>query len=277
MKRVGYLGPDGTYSEAALQRYLGTHDRDTQTVSGASIPVLFDSFESGDLDEVVLPLENSTEGAVSNVLDLLVQSSGLIIHTISCSIGHVLMANKGVALSKITDVISHPQPLGQCTRFLHSELPHARQHASSSTAAAVSQMTDLEGVVAVIGSRELAEVQSLEILARDIQDYATNQTVFGVLGSQIGPPSGDDRSFIVFSTQKDQSGSLVSILKLFSDAGINLTKILSRPSKTQVGEYLFFIELEGHAKDELVASVLGMVSEKSLYFKLLGAYPTPKE
>jgi prephenate dehydratase len=270
--KLGYLGPEGTFSyfvAAHLETSLG-HDVELQ--AGASIPALFEHLSQGKVDMALVPVENSVEGSVTTTMDALVDLDGFTIqHEIIEPISHSLMAKKGTEPSSITTIISHPQPLGQCRHYLHSAFPGIPLEPRLSTAAASVEAAQKEGV-GVIGHQHLAKLYNLDILETNIQDSKTNQTRFLLLSKEASPPSGKDKTSIVFSTGKDQPGSLVRILQLFSEAGINLTRIESRPTKLELGEYVFFVDCEGHQDEAPLSTVLEDVKSIALYFKALGSY-----
>ena len=270
--KLGYLGPEGTFSYCVARQLQTSLGHDVELVSNTSIPALFALLSQGQLDKALVPVENSVEGSVTTTMDSLVALKGFgIEQEIVEPISHALMIRKGNDPSELTSIISHPQPLGQCRRYLHEHFPNIALDPRLSTATAAQEVTEKD-TVGVIGHKQLADRYNLDIVQCDIQDTKTNQTRFLLLSQSNTPPSGSDKTSIVFSTGKDQPGSLVTILQLFSKAGINLTRIESRPTKLELGEYNFFVDCEGHQDQEPLASVLAEVKSIALFFKSLGSY-----
>ena len=269
MARLAYLGPPGTYSEEAALRYRP----DAQLVPCASEPAVAAAVESGDAGEGVLAIENSIEGPVTRTVDLLVHDTQLVIRAeIVLPIEHCLIARPGTEAAAVSVIRAHPQALNQCRKFLERNFPEARQEAALSNAAAVQEVLDVPGAAAIAGARA-AELYGGEVLARGIQDNAHNKTRFVVLGPADGAPTGRDKTSIAFSVQHDRPGTLVEVLHEFSDRQLNLTKIESRPSREELGIYIFLVDLEGHRADPAVAEALAAVRAKSFFFRVLGSYP----
>jgi prephenate dehydratase len=271
MKRIGYLGPRGTFSHEAMKKYTGQApyiSRDFPT-----IPDIFAAMQDGQLDEAIVPIENSLEGAVNVTMDMMTQDTGLWIKAeIVIPVREHLLAKKGSDISKIRMVLSHPQPLGQCRKFLAEHLPDAVIKAAHSTAAAAGEVAAGTGDTAAIGSRAAAEVYGLEILKEDIQDHDNNYTRFIVLGRSDAERTGNDKTSLIFSTE-DKPGSLYRILQIFNLWDVNMTRIESRPARSGLGSYIFFVDVLGHREDEDLRDALTMVKRKTSYFKILGSYP----
>ncbi|NLK86706.1 MAG: prephenate dehydratase [Clostridiaceae bacterium] len=271
MKRVGYLGPKGTFSHEALKKYIGS--KKCVSVDFASIPEIFMAFAQNMLDEAVVPLENSIEGAVNATMDMISQDTGLMIKAeIIIPVRACLLAKKGTDIADIRFVLSHPQPLGQCRRFLCSSMSHAQTKAVSSTAAAAEEAAAGSGDIAAIASRTAAEVYGLDILKEDIQDQDNNFTRFIIIAKDDAARTGNDKTSIVFSTE-DAPGSLYRVLGIFSLWDINMTRIESRPAKNKLGRYIFFVDIEGHREDEDLRDALTMVKKKTSFLRILGSYP----
>jgi len=277
MKTIGFLGPEGTFSEEALRLYL--KNTNTPAKPKAIVPLfnLFTALDERKCDEIIVPIENSIGGAVSQSLDFMVQFENIYMTAeIVVPIHLHLMSHQDSELSQITDIFSHPQPLAQCAGFLIRNCPNARLHDAVSTVAAIETAKATarkdEHVSAVIGHNHLADRFNLSTLAEDIQDYSNNVTRFGLLSHTDTQPTGQDKTSIAFSSRHDKPGSLYEILGVFAQHNINLTKIVSEPMKSKLGEYLFFIDFEGHEKDPDIRNVLKSIQEKSLFYKLLGAY-----
>lgn len=273
---TGYLGPSGTFSEEAARRY-----GKGELVARRSIRELVTDVARGVLDLAVVPAENSIEGSVSETLDLLVGSDGIqIIGEIVIPIVHNLMAYPGTKIADIEEVLSHPQALAQCRNYLSANLPEALLRATNSTAEAAEEVKARQGrspVAAVVGPARAGELYGLLTLAEGIQDFPENRTRFLVLsGKPSSARTGADKTSLVFSA-KDRPGALCAILEEFAVRNINLTKIESRPSKRMLGEYVFFIDLEGHVEDAIVTEALEAVGAKSSFLKILGSYPKWQE
>ncbi len=276
---VGYLGPAGTFSEEAVDCYLRRHPEALPKHPVESFPDLFLQLQGGRIATAIIPIENSVEGMVPVCLDLLASSPGIYaIEEMVLRVRLSLLARPDVTAAQITDIVSHPQPLAQCHHYLRKQFPRARLHSALSTAIAAEQLAEnryLMGPgseVAVIGRAELARLYELDILLQDIQDSARNATRFWVIAPRQAERTGADKTSIVFSTPRDVPGSLHRVLGIFSERGINLTGITSRPAKTVLGEYLFFVDLDGHIQDDLVAEALEQVKTVVNFYKLLGSY-----
>ncbi|VVB69236.1 Prephenate dehydratase [uncultured archaeon] len=266
--KIGVLGPEGTYSEkAALCWSKGKPD---------AILVYFPNFEdvlmaveSGALDVGVVPVENSLEGAVPQVMDSLRKLQVVITDEVNLQIRHCLLARGN---GEIKVVLSHPQPLAQCRQYLREHYPQAEARATSSTSHAAKLASEsLE--TAAIAEAGTAEKYGLRILARDIQDVQDNTTRFVVAGRKMPEATGHDKTSLVIYLEKDRPGALFSILQEFAELEINLTRIESRPSRRGLGDYYFYIDLEGHVSDEKVRAALAGIGEKAAMVKVLGSYP----
>jgi prephenate dehydratase len=268
---TAYLGPRGTFSEdAALLRA-----RPEDLVPFTSFPALVSAVETGLADEAVLPIENSIEGAISTTLDLLIHETALrIAGELAVPVRHFLITRPGVKLEDIRVVTSHPQPLGQCRRFLDRCLPGVEQVAALSTSTAVQEVVQgTDDHHAAIGTARAAELYEGTILARDIQDARQNVTRFIVLAPQDAPPTGNDKTSLGFRVKENVPGALHAILGEFASENIQLTKIENRPTKGWLGDYVFLIDLEGHRSDEKIARVLERVAAISSHMKIFGSYP----
>jgi prephenate dehydratase len=284
--KVGYLGPEGTFSEEASKVYAKKiKGKKVEMMPYTTIHDLLFAADRGQVAEAMVPIENSIEGTIGVVTDMLVKDVNLKIkQEMVLPVYHYLLAQKGVKLSEITDVISHPQPIDQCREFLRKKLPKARMHLSYSTAEAARQVASSLGerilahgqvkgpVFAAIGTAASAKLYGLQIVASKI-NARENSTRFVVLAKADAKRSGTDKTSIVFSIIKDKPGGLHDILKEFADRNVNLTKIESRPSKKSLGDYFFFLDCEGHHKDRKIAEVLSAVKRRSSFYKLLGSYP----
>lgn len=275
MIRIGYLGPKGTFSHEALKKYTSGLPHTAQDFS--SIPEILTAVQDDRLDEAIVPIENSIEGAVNATMDMIGQDAALSIKAeLVIPIREHLLVRRGTDLSKIRLILSHPQPLGQCRRFLSEQLPHALPKAVYSTAAAAEEVAGGSGDLAAIGSAVAADVYGLEIAVSNIQDYDNNHTRFIVVSKKDATRTGRDKTSIVFSTE-DQPGSLYRILDIFNLWGINMTRIESRPARNMLGRYIFFVDLIGHKEDDALKDALTMVRKKTTFLKVLGSYPISPE
>lgn len=273
MIRIGFLGPEGTFTEEALRS--ADDLREQEPVPFASIQDVIASVERREVDKGIVAIENSIEGSVNTTLDMLAFDAELLIEKeIVRAISHNLIALPGIKKEEIELVISHPQATAQCRSFLMRELPQAKIGAAQSTAEAVSSVArGGDGRTAAIGTKLAAELYGLSIIDENIQDVAENKTRFVLIGRDQTPPSGFDKTSIVCFIYEDRPGSLLSILQEFASRGINLTKIASRPTRKALGEYCFFVDLEGHREDRPVAEALLSLEQKLRRVKLLGSYP----
>ncbi|MFA6431685.1 MAG: prephenate dehydratase [Candidatus Margulisiibacteriota bacterium] len=283
--KVGYLGPEGTFSEEASQTYRDKLEgKNIDLIPYASFRELIKAASAGKVNEAVLPIENSIEGTIGIVVDMLASEVNLKIRQeIVLPVYHHLIALDGVKLKDITDVISIPQALDQCKEYLHKILPKAKLHLSYSTADAVKKVAEEDmltlkaagKVFAAIGTKASATLYGLKIIASKI-NAVDNKTRFVVLAKGDHPRTGDDKTSIVFSIKKDRPGGLHDVLGEIAARNINLTKIESRPSKKALGEYYFFIDMQGHREDKLIKEVLIGMKKKTSTLKNLGSYPKVK-
>jgi prephenate dehydratase len=270
MTRYAYLGPAGTFSEEALLT-LGIDD--LEAIPCASIEEVFEAVERGRADGGVVPIENSVEGSVPATLDALAFDSKLEIQSeIVLDVHHALITAPGVDLAKVKTIIAHPQASGQCRRWLARNLPGRAVVASNSNADSVRQAVADPTLVAV-GTPLAAKLYGGEIREYPIEDYAGNQTRFVVLGRGLRERSGHDKTSLALFMKADKPGTLVMILSEFAYGEINLTKIQSRPTKRQLGDYMFFVDLEGHVDDSNVRTALDCLRLKLREVKVLGSYP----
>ncbi len=269
-KRIAYLGPQGTFTEDAAL----LHDKTAQLIPFPSIPAVAVAVVSGMAEEGVVAIENSLEGSVTDTLDLLIHESGVFIRKeLVLPIEHYLLVKPGTEAGGVKVLYSHPQALGQCRNVIERCFPKVNVVAALSNAAAVEEMMVSTHPAAAIGTRRAAEIYSAEILARGIQDKASNVTRFVVLALTDHPPTGSDKTSLCFSFADDRPGVLCEVLQKFAERNINLAKIESRPSKESLGRYIFLIDIEGHHDDSLVSEVLKQVREVTSLFKVFGSYP----
>jgi prephenate dehydratase len=270
--RVAYLGPPGTFSEEAVARC---------DLAGPEAPVPCGSFAeaygaigTGQADAALLPIENSLEGAIGTVLDLLVHRPGpQIRREVLLPVQQHLLARPGTRLEAVVKVLSHPQPFGQCIGYLRARLPGAPQVATHSTADAARQVAEGPAGWAAIGARAAASRFGLEIIAESIQDAEENTTRFVLLAAHDEAPTGRDRTSLAFTLDRDRPGGLYEVMGEFAARGINLSRVESRPLKQALGHYVFFIDFEGHRLDPAGAAALQGVRARVHQLYLLGSYP----
>jgi prephenate dehydratase len=273
--KIGFLGPRGTFSEEAILSSLDITEKDL--VSYPSEVEVIQAVNNHKVTKGIVPLENSIEGSVNVCLDSLAFDVNLLIEKeIIIPIHHNLIVQKRTKLSDIDRVISHPQPNAQCRHWLDKNLPGVPVIASNSTAEAVKQASVDGKNIAAIGTRLAAKLYNMKILESNIEDFEENKTRFVLIGRQKPPASGKDKTSIACFIHKDKPGSLLQILQEFAFRNINLTKIQSRPTRKALGEYYFWIDLEGHIKDEIVSDAIKCLSCKLRAVKFLGSYPKGK-
>ena len=264
---VGYLGPPATYTHLACIERFGSS---INAIPIGSIQEVFEAVEKGKINFGVVPIENSTEGAVNRTLDMFIDSEVKICGEILIRISHDLLSKTGRA-EDIQKIYSHPQALEQCSQWLRKNFPHIPLVETVSTAKA-AQTTMEDPNAAAIASSFAGHLYGLKSIASQIEDYLHNYTRFLVLNRQSAERTGKDKTSILFSISH-APGTLYQVLKHFSEKKINLTKIESRPTKGKPWEYIFFIDFEGHATDSHIAEALDEVKEQVFFVKLLGSYP----
>ena len=263
---VAYLGPEATFTHQAAIRRFGSslHYSPQKTITE-----VFADVSKNRADYGVVPIENSTEGVVTHTLDMFVDSDLKIVSQIVLRVQHCLLGRGRRA--QIKKLFAHPQALAQCRAWVQNHLPRVEIIETSSNARS-AEVAAREKESAAIAGVLAAEKYKLPVLEYDIQDNAANATRFLVLGRQCSPPTGKDRTSIMFSIV-DQVGALYRALSPFRRYRINMTKIESRPSKRKVWEYFFFVDCDGHVNDRKVASALALLGEQCSFVKVLGSYP----
>lgn len=265
---VAFLGPEGTFTQAAAIKHFG-HAVLSRPL--ATIVAVFDEVESNSADYGVVPVENSTEGMVSHTLDNFIKSTLKICGEVELPIRLHLLAAPGTRLEDVRRVCAHQQALGQCRNWLEKHWPHLEQQATSSNAEAARIAAARRDVAAVAGDMA-CDLYGLVRLASNIQDYAGNTTRFLVIGRDPVRASGRDKTSIIVSTH-NKPGALFRVLEPFQRAQLMLTRIDTRPSRSETWTYLFFIEFEGHQEDPRVGEVLRELEEHTVMLKILGSYP----
>ncbi|MGC6455402.1 MAG: prephenate dehydratase [Coraliomargaritaceae bacterium] len=265
---IAYLGPEATYTHQAAMKSFGA-SLDYRPMK--AIADVFAEVEHGDADYGVIPIENSTEGAVFHSMDRLVESDLKICSQVYMPIEHCLVSSSD--LDSIHSVYSKDQALGQCREWLRRNLPNASLVEAASTAAA-AELSSREAGVAAVASELAAELYGLQVLEKGIQDKVSNVTRFLVIGKTLAKPLGEgrDKTSLVLSLQ-DECGALRRALDCFASRGINLCKIESRPSRKKAWDYIFFIDLVGHYSDQPVQDALSELEAHCSFVKWLGSYP----
>ncbi len=269
--KVAYLGPEGSYSnQAAFHKFGGS----TDLVPVGSFEEVFEEVHRQIVQYGIVPVENSIEGSIGGVLDMLLEWDLKISAEYYERISHFLVS-KNTDLSKIKTVASHPQALGQCRNWIHKNLPNVEILETASTAAAAKMASKNESLAAIASEFSIS-IYGLKIIQSNIEDSRQNTTRFLVIGKVDSPYTGNDKTSIVFSI-RDEPGALQNSFFLpISNAGINLTKIESRPSKDRPWEYVFFADFLGHYEEEKIKSVLKKIGRNCVFLKVLGSYPVVK-
>jgi chorismate mutase/prephenate dehydratase len=265
--RVAFLGPAGTFTQAAALKHFG---RSVETLPLDTIDAVFREVASESARYGVVPVENSTEGVVSHTLDMFMQSTLHICGEIGLPIHHFLLSRE-TGLGAVRRVYSHSQSIAQCRRWLDRNLPHPERVVVVSNAEAARRAAQEQGTAAIAG--EVAgSIYGLGVLAANIEDEPENTTRFLVIGRRPVPPTGTDKTSVLLSA-RNEPGSLYHLLEPFARHGINMNRIESRPSRRGKWDYVFFVDVDGHAQDPGLASALKEVSQRSAMFRVLGSYP----
>jgi chorismate mutase/prephenate dehydratase len=264
---IAYLGPPGTFSQAAVGKQFG---RFVDAVACTSIDEVFRSVEGGRTQYGVVPVENSTEGAVGRTLDLMCTTPLSICAEINLRVQQNLLS-KATAVADVRKVYSHTQSLGQCAEWLAAHLPGVPQVAVASNAEAARIAGGEPGSAAIAGE-VAASIYGLNVLAPHIEDESNNTTRFWVVGRQQPSPSGRDKTSLVMSAL-NRPGAVYQLLEPLSRHGVSMTRLESRPARTGLWEYVFFVDIAGHAQDPAVVRALAELGERAPFLKLLGSYP----
>ena len=267
---VAYLGPQGTFSEEAAILYApGSERLPCPSIRDAAM-----SAELGKTDGAVLPIENSIEGSVNTTLDYLVHYSTLsIVDEVVLAVRQCLIAAKDARPEDVASVRSHPQALAQCRGYLQREFPNAKLIASISTAGAVEEALNEGRTSAAIGNLRAAELFGATVLEAGIEDNPNNMTRFVAMGHSSPPPSGDDKTSMCFGFDDNAPGLLHGALGEFAERDINLAKIESRPTRHQLGRYVFLVDVLGHRQDARVLDAIEAIERRVSTFRLFGSYP----
>jgi len=268
---VAFQGEIGAYSEEAAFNFFGPS---VKVKPCESVDDVFKVVEGAEVQFGIVPIENSLEGSISPVYDLLLDSSLKVCGEMELRVVHCLIANPGTRLDLIKRVYSHPQALGQCKAFLkHLDCELIPTYDTAGSVKMVKEMGAVDG--AAIASARAAEIYGMEIIASGIEDTTNNFTRFFILSHHDSPPSGNDKTSIVFSV-KHKPGALYEFLKELAARNINLTKLESRPTRQKPWDYNFYLDFEGHREDKACREALEYLEGTSLFVKVLGSYPKAK-
>ena len=267
--KVAFLGPEGTFTQTAVLKHFG---HSVRALALPTVDEVFQEVEAGNADFGVVAIENSSEGTITNTLDRFLASALHICGEVELRIHHCLMG-KMSSLENIVRVCSHSQALGQCRGWLNEHLPQVERVAVASNAEGARRARDEQGTAAIAG-QTAAEVYGLNLLAHEIEDREDNATRFLVLGRALLKPSGADRTTLLLSAGDTQApGALYRLLEPLAQHGISMSRIESRPSRRRKWDYVFFIDIEGHAEEPHVQPALEALRQRASLFRILGSYP----
>ena len=265
--RVAYFGPAGSFTHAAAVKHFG---HSALPVPHRAIDEVFRDVEAGNSHYGVVPVENSTEGVVNHTLDMFLSSPLKVCGEVEVRIHHCLLSRE-TDFSTIKKIYAHQQALAQCREWLDESFKDVPREAVSNNAEAARLASREEGTAA-IASSTAAEIYDLNILAANIEDEPDNTTRFLIIGKQSPPPSGQDKTTLLLSTP-NRPGALARLLVPLAEAGVSMTRIESRPSRRGMWDYVFFVDIEGHAEDPKVAQALEGLKKETAMLKILGSYP----
>lgn len=268
---VAFQGENGAYSEEAATGFFGPS---IHTMPCESLDDVFQTVARGGAQYGIVPIENSLEGSISRTYDLLLDSDLRVCGETELRVIHCLIANPGTRLEMVRRVYSHPQALGQCRSYLsHLNFELVPTYDTAGSVKMIKEQKITDG--AAIAGKRAAEIYGMQILAREIEDNPNNFTRFFILSTEDSPPTGDDKTSIVFSV-KHKPGALYEFLHELAANRINLTKIESRPSRQKPWEYNFYLDFEGHHEDKIARKALDNLEQNALFVKVLGSYPKAK-
>lgn len=268
--KIGTLGPKGSFSEKAAKQW----NAGAELVYYDDLLDVVDALMKHDVDFVVVPIENSLEGSITLTLDLLMEYQLKITGEVIVQIRHFLLSKGNKQDIRI--IMSHPQGLSQCRKYIKKNFGNAEVRSTHSTSLAAKLAAE-SNEIAAIASMESAQMYGLSILDENIQDVNENFTRFVAIGKNTPPVSGNDKTSIIVYLEKNRPGALHEILGEFANRKIDLTKIESRPAKKNLGDYLFYIDFKGHIEDQPVKDALESVNSKVRMLKILGSYPVAKQ
>lgn len=267
IRQVSYLGPEGSYSEEAAIEMYGAG---VELVPYGTKPKVLEAAEGGDVCAAVLPLVNSTEGAVSETDKLLLATDLQIVREEILPVRHCLLSADQIEQTEISKVYAHSQAIGQCVGWLENHVPDADVIPVSSNSAAAEMAKDKQGVAAIASTRA-ADIYDLKVVEEGINDADDNQTRFISLSDIDTEPTGKDKTSLVFRTKRNDPGSLVRIISPLAYRGINMSRIHSQPIGLE--KYIFYVDLEGHRHEADVQEALHEMEQQARDFKILGSYP----
>ena len=265
--KIAFLGPEGTFTQAAALKHFG---KSIHSIPLRAIDEVFREVEACSADYGVVPVENSTEGVVNHTLDMFLQSPMRICGEVQMRINHHLIT-RATALGEIHRIYSHRQSLAQCREWLDLNLPRIEQIEVSSNGEAALRVRDAADTAAIAGQCA-ADIYQLPTLVRNIEDEPNNTTRFLIIGSQPIAPSGDDKTALLVASL-NRPGSLFKLLEPLARHNVSMNRIESRPSRRGMWDYVFFIDLDGHAQDAPVAGALAELRDQASLFRVLGSYP----
>lgn len=265
--KIAFLGPEGTFTQAAALKHFG---QSIHSIPLRAIDEVFREVEAGSADYGVVPVENSTEGVVNHTLDMFLQSPLRICGEVQMRINHHLITC-ATELTAIRRIYSHRQSLAQCREWLDANMPRVEQIEVNSNGEAALRVRD-ELDAAAIAGQCAADIYQLPTLVRNIEDEPNNTTRFLIIGSQPIMPSGDDKTALLVASL-NRPGALFNLLEPLARNNVSMSRIESRPSRRGMWDYVFFIDLDGHAQDESVAKALAELREQASLFRVLGSYP----
>lgn len=276
IETIAYLGPQASFSEIAKDKFCELNNIKAYPMPMQTIRQVIEYVDKNSANTLgVLPVENSIEGGVRETMDNLMTAENHNIQIIAeyiMPIRHCLLS-RTTEIYSITGIISHHQALAQCQNYIHTEMPYnVNIIEATSTAEAARSLQNYNLTYAAIGSKKTAEVYNLNILKENINDDKTNQTRFILVGNYTTEKTGNDKTSIAFSTE-NKPGALLEVLKTFLESNINLSHISSRPSKINFGDYIFFVNFDGHIQDEKIKLAIEKIKSQTTFFRFLGSYP----
>tara|TARA_R110000782_G_scaffold128176_4_gene219796 strand:- start:1007 stop:2104 length:1098 start_codon:yes stop_codon:yes gene_type:complete len=266
--KVAYLGPEGTFTQAAAIKHFG---HSVVSVPMAAIDEIFREVAAGAVQFGVVPVENSTEGAINHTLDSFLEHDMVICGEVELRIHHHLLIGENTKTDRISRVYSHAQSLAQCRKWLDAHYPNVERVAVASNAEAAKRVKGEWNSAAIAGDMA-CELYGLSKIAEKIEDRPDNSTRFLIIGSQMVPPTGDDKTSVIVS-MRNKPGALHHLLQPFHNNGIDLSRIETRPSRSGKWTYVFFIDFFGHRHDPLIKDALEKINDESVALKVLGSYP----
>lgn len=271
--KIGYLGPPGSYSHEAACQYASVLNDSAACIAMSSFSEILEGVELGYLNSGVIPVENSTHGAVASAMDMLVNlNKSTACGELVLNIEHCLLNTNG-RIEDIEYVFSHEQAFEQCREFFFKNYPHIEFIRCSSTSQACELAQNKGSKYGAVAGEPASKIYGLTVVKQNIQDNVFNQTRFLIIGGIKSEPTGLDKTSIVFAFHDDYPGSLFGVLKSFASNGINLTRVESRPAKHIMGKYIFYIDFCGHVEDKASAAALMDIDGQVNWLKVLGSYP----